>query len=253
MRGRIHLILAILVVALASVATSLSGQDQKAEIQKKLSSEFKRTTLTADRSDVATAGTVLVLHKDNLLMCSMDARTPPTNTYKNGAISMGFGANMSWTVALSQANQQPANIPQRKFVSGEKFWVADYVVKDDGIIFQFYIDQLDNVRYYGQLKFPVSKGAFPPADAMLKTIAEAITPDNPDQEAQPAENAAAPQQQGGAAPAQAPKTISLGQTKEEVVAILGEPKKIVNLGAKEMYYYPDMKVIFTDGKVTDVQ
>ena len=243
----------ILVLALAAVAPSVYGQDAKAALQKKLSSEFKKTTLTADRSDVATAGTVLVLHKDNLLMCSMDARTPPTNTYKNGAISMGFGANMSWTVALSQANQQPANIPQRKFVTGEKFWVADYVVKDDGIIFQFYSDPLDNIRYYGQLKFPVSKSAFPPADAMLKTIAEVITPDNPNQEAQPAENAAAPQQQGGAAPAQAPKTISLGQTKEEVVAILGEPKKIVNLGAREMYYYPDMKVIFTEGKVTDVQ
>jgi hypothetical protein len=38
-----------------------------------------------------------------------------------------------------------------------------------------------------------------------------------------------------------------------VVANLGQPKKIVNLGAKEMYYYPDMKVIFTNGKVTDVQ
>jgi hypothetical protein len=239
-------------MALATAAPSVYGQDAKAEMQKKLSSEFKKTTLTADRSDVATAGTVLVLHKDNLLMCSMDARTPPTNTYKNGAISMGFGANMSWTVALSQANQQPANIPQRKFVTGEKFWVADYVVKDDGIVFQFYSDPLDNIRYYGQLKFPVSKGAFPPADAMLKTIAEVITPDNPNQDAQPAESAA-PQQQGGAAPAQGPKTISLGQTKEEVVAILGEPKKIVNLGAKEMYYYPDMKVIFTDGKVTDVQ
>jgi hypothetical protein len=242
----------ILVLALAAAAPSVYGQDAKAELQKKLSSEFKRTTLTADRSDIATAGTVLVLHKDNLLMCSMDGSAPPTNTYKNGAISMGFGANMSWTVALSQANQQPANIPQRKFVSGEKFWVADYVVKDDGIIFRFYSDPLDNIRYYGQLKFPISKGAFPPADAMLKTIAEVITPDNPDQEAQPAENAAAPQQQGGTAPAQAPKTISLGQTKEEVVATFGQPKKIVNLGAKQIYYYPDMKVIFTDGKVSDV-
>ena len=87
---------------------------------------------------------------------------------------------------------------------------------------------------------------------MMKTIAEAITPNADTQEAAPADNAA-PQQQGGAAPAQAPKTISLGQTEEEVVAILGEPKKIVNLGAKQIYYYPDMKVVFTDGKVADVQ
>jgi hypothetical protein len=252
MRGKIHFILVILVVVLASVATSLYGQDQKAEIQKRLSSEFKRTRLTADGSDVATAGTVLVLHKDGLLMCSMEAKTPPTNTYKNGAISMGFGANMAWTMALSAASQQPANIPQRKFVTGEKFWVADYVMKDDGVVFKFYSDPFDNVRYYGQLKFPVSKGAFPSPDNMMKTIAEVVTNDAATQESAPADSPA-PQSQAGAAPAQAPKTIALGQTKDEVVAILGQPHKMVNLGAKEMYYYPDMKVIFTNGKVSDVQ
>jgi hypothetical protein len=38
-----------------------------------------------------------------------------------------------------------------------------------------------------------------------------------------------------------------------VVAILGQPSKVVKLGTKEIYYYPDMKVIFVSGKVTDVQ
>ena len=33
----------------------------------------------------------------------------------------------------------------------------------------------------------------------------------------------------------------------------GQPQKIVNLGTKEIYYYPDMKVTFVGGKVTDVQ
>ena len=125
MRGRIHLLLTILVVALATVAPSLFGQDQKTEIQKKLSAEFKRTRLNADGSDVATAGTVVVLHKDGLLMCSMEAKAPPTNSYKNGSISMGFGANMSWTMALSTANQQPANIVQHKFNTGDTLWVTE--------------------------------------------------------------------------------------------------------------------------------
>jgi hypothetical protein len=50
-----------------------------------------------------------------------------------------------------------------------------------------------------------------------------------------------------------PKTISLGQTRDEVVAILGQPQKVVKLAAKEMLYYPDMKVILVNQKVTDVQ
>jgi hypothetical protein len=50
-----------------------------------------------------------------------------------------------------------------------------------------------------------------------------------------------------------PRTIALGQTKDQVVAAFGQPQKIANLGTKEMYYYPDMRVTFVDGKVTDVQ
>jgi hypothetical protein len=230
----------MLILALVGMSPSLYGQDQKAEIQKRLSSAFKRTTLTADRSDVAKAGTVLTLHKDNLLMCSMDAHASPTNTYKNGSISMGLGATMSWSMALSSVGQQVATTPQRKFVGGEKIWLADYQVKEDGVYLLFYSDPFDNVRYFGQLKFPVSKGAFPPADNMLKTIAEVVTDDSATQEAAPADSAAT-------------KTITLGQTMDEVVGILGPPQKKVNLGTKEIYFYPDMKVVFISGKVADVQ
>jgi hypothetical protein len=35
--------------------------------------------------------------------------------------------------------------------------------------------------------------------------------------------------------------------------ILGKPERIVDLGAKVIYVYKDMKVTFVDGKVTDVQ
>jgi hypothetical protein len=38
-----------------------------------------------------------------------------------------------------------------------------------------------------------------------------------------------------------------------VVAILGQPTKVANLGKKEIDYYPDMKVIFLNGKVSDIQ
>jgi hypothetical protein len=50
-----------------------------------------------------------------------------------------------------------------------------------------------------------------------------------------------------------PAEISLGQTIDQVTAILGTPKTVVDLGNKKTYVYKDMKVIFTGGKVTDVQ
>ncbi len=240
-------------LAMAGVAPALHGQDQRAEIQKRIAAEFKRTKMTADRSDIATAGSVLDLHKDGLVMASTEAIAPPTNTYKNGTISFGFGANMAWGIALAPANQQTTAIAQRKFVTGEKFWVTDYSIKPDGVVFVFYSDPYNDVRYYGQLKFPFAKNVVPPADDMMKTIEEVVTAESDTQDAATADNAAPAPASAPAQPAAPPKTIALGQTTDQVIGILGQPQKIVNLGAKQMYFYPDMKVIFTNGKVTDVQ
>jgi len=64
--------------------------------------------------------------------------------------------------------------------------------------------------------------------------------------------------QASAAPAPAddtaaPARIALGQSIDAVALILGEPQKVVDLGAKQIYVYPDLKVTFVDGKVSDVQ
>jgi hypothetical protein len=48
-------------------------------------------------------------------------------------------------------------------------------------------------------------------------------------------------------------TISLGQSTADVVAMLGNPKQVINLGAKQIYVYERMKVTFLNGKVTDVE
>lgn len=50
-----------------------------------------------------------------------------------------------------------------------------------------------------------------------------------------------------------PITITLGQTIEEVVALMGNPKQIVKLGNKEIYVYADMKITFVGGKVGNVE
>lgn len=247
-----------------SATANAQSSDQRAILQQKLESEFKLTKVSADKTDVVTAGSVLVLHKDGLVMCSVETRIPPTNTYKNGKVGMGFGSTLGWGVALGTTTD---TIPQRKFVAGEKFWLTAFNIQDDGVMFQFISDPYQDVRYYGLMKVPFPKHTMPPADDVLRTIAEVIT-------AQPDDNAAqsAPQQQAQAPapaakpmptiapppppadePPPQPKTISIGQTKEVVVAILGQPQKVVNLGTKEIDYYPDMKVIFLHGKVSDVQ
>ena len=48
-------------------------------------------------------------------------------------------------------------------------------------------------------------------------------------------------------------TISVGMTIDEVIKAKGAPKTRVDLGAKTILTYDDMKLIFTDGKLSDVQ
>jgi hypothetical protein len=38
-----------------------------------------------------------------------------------------------------------------------------------------------------------------------------------------------------------------------VIAALGQPLRKAKVGTKDIYYYKDLKVIFVNGKVTDVQ
>ena len=58
-----------------------------------------------------------------------------------------------------------------------------------------------------------------------------------------------------AAPAAPTQTISisLGMTTDQVTAAMGQPSKILNLGPKVVYVYPDMKITFKAGKVSDVE
>jgi hypothetical protein len=59
-------------------------------------------------------------------------------------------------------------------------------------------------------------------------------------------------QAGAPAQATAP-TIALGQSIDQVTATMGAPQQIIDLGSKKIYKYPDMKVIFMNGQVSDVQ
>ena len=51
-----------------------------------------------------------------------------------------------------------------------------------------------------------------------------------------------------------PVTLRLGMTPKQVEAAQGgQPQKVIDLGSKKIYVYPDMKITFVDGKVSDIQ
>jgi len=183
----------ILAAATATVIPGLFGQngDPKTALQQAIAGQYTLTKVSPDRNDIVTAGTVLVLQKNGLMMYSTASPMPPLNTYKNGKISQGmggFGRDLAITMA-SGGNGTSSDYPQRKFSSGDKFWLADVTVQKDGIVFQLFSDPFDDVRYYGQLKIPFDKRAIPSSDEALARIAEVLTADTAADNAPPAEAA----------------------------------------------------------------
>jgi len=81
------------------------------------------------------------------------------------------------------------------------------------------------------------------ADQAEQEVAKEVPPPNP-----AAQNSSTPAPQSAS-----PVTVSQGQTVDQVTATLGQPKSVVNLGTKKIYVYPDMKVTFKNGTVSDVQ
>jgi hypothetical protein len=56
-----------------------------------------------------------------------------------------------------------------------------------------------------------------------------------------------------AAAAASTATVSMGQSMADVERIMGKPKSIANLPTKTIYVYDGLKVVFVNGKVSDVQ
>jgi hypothetical protein len=266
-------------------------------IQEKLVSQIKLTKSAADHSDIVTAGDIVLLHKDGLMMCSSASSYAFSNTYNNGVLAanyknrakdaakaFGFGHIPVFGSGTSASDAANNGCASRKFVAGEKFWVTGVALQKDGILVSTFSDPYNDVRYYGEIKFPFPKGSVPPVDSFVKTVSEVMTVEPADDKADKTDQAAQGGQGGGqggaqgsqqskaAAPAPVappapmaaippppppadapPPTIAVGQTKDQVTAAFGQPTKAAKIGAKEIYYYKDMKVTFTNGKVSNVE
>jgi hypothetical protein len=247
--------------------------------------------LVLQKSDLVlgpTAGSSLYtnMYKDGKIQANAFAKTKNTlgKIGRFGSFIPGVGGTAA-AGAASTADTNSGAAP-RTYVKGEKMWVTKIDVriedKQPVVVFELFTDAVNDVRYKGSLKFPYPKGAT--EDQVDKLVAEVFQiqpqedakdkPADAAPAAAPAKGQAAPAAAAPAAPVPAapealpdippppppadqpappPTTISVGQTPDQVIAALGQPQKIVKLAKKETYYYKDLKVIFTAGKVSDVQ
>ena len=255
------------------VAQGQAAGDESLEGQ--LAAKYKLVKLGTDSTGLAVveAGTVLVIKKGGILSVPSGNAVFIPSTVKDGQIKtpnntamQGVGKLLKWKGVSDPTGSASADT---KFLTvGEKVYASKIDVnKKDSKVTLWIIecDTCNNVQdpsnRKAQVVFQFPKDYLNGADGgqvsdVINQILE-IQPEDSgqqqgqDQGGQQQAQAAAPEQP--AAPPQPPPTIQLGQTPDEVTAALGQPEKIVNLGAKQIYYYKDMKITFVKGKVSDVQ
>jgi hypothetical protein len=86
-----------------------------------------------------------------------------------------------------------------------------------------------------------------------QVVAEATSPDDSNASAPPTIGGVAPESPSPPSDPSAPIVIALGQTEAQVISGKGQPTNKVAFPNKTVFIYPDMKITFVDGKVSDVQ
>jgi hypothetical protein len=278
-------------ISLAVILPAFSlarAQGHAATLEQQLESQYILTTPTADETDIVTTGSVLILQKRGFSAGSVSSKVPAQNTYKDGQIKapatgvIQKGCRFYHFPGCDQV--QNAVGPSRDFVRGETLYVTRIAAdrNKDTIVFYLISDAYENAgRYKGSLTFQFPRGyvAFADLARVLPTIAEvfAIAPTEDasgsvqrEEQGQQTANIPTtppvmqPQPDAPLAPIPPPPpaapdppatvSIEVGRPRDEVVAILGQPDKILKgAGTKETYLYKNIKVTFVNGKMTDAQ
>jgi hypothetical protein len=125
-------------------------------------------------------------------------------------------------------------------------------------------------KFSASVSFRFKKGYLDetPPEELEQAIEAVIAPDSGTDQAQggggapaqppprpspPPQAVAPPPPPPAAAPAGPPPTITIGESSTQVLQAMGMPQQMIDLGKKKTFIYKNMKVIFVDDKVSDVQ
>jgi hypothetical protein len=236
-----------------------------APLADQIKAQYKVTKFGLDGGGftVLSPGTILVIQKGGIL------GVPPAN------LTMGIAIFRDGELKQPSAGNRMFLGNVTRFLQvGEKVYVqkVDLNLKTDKV--QLTVVECDSCNgvnqpslFKGVVSFEFPKGSV--ATAEWTTIADAIAQvftiddgSNGGQQSQDSNGQQGQQQnqqqgqqaqQAQQAPPPDPVSIQMGMTVDQVEGALGAPDKKVTIGAKIIYVYKDLKVTFTNGKVTDAQ
>lgn len=278
MRQKIEMgvpVIALMVVALIAVGITpclVFAQAPTISLEDQLKAQYTLVKMGADSSGTAVIeqGTVLVVKKGGILGVPYSDQSVLSTKYESGTVHspnpvaskvVGWGLGKLGKTQTTQF-----------FQVGNKVYPSKVIVnlpKDQVVISVVACDSCNNVSpttfFKADVVFQFAKGSLATAAApqVEDTIGGLLAIDDSggDQGGNNGQQGGNDQQggdQGGGqaqqqAPPPEPQQIEKGQTPDQVKAAIGTPDKIVNLGAKQIYVYKDIKVTFINGKVSDVQ
>ena len=268
-----HLIPGIVLVAATIFPMSLASA-QAPSLQEQLAAQYKLVKMGSDTGgySVVEKGTLLAIQKGGILAVPYSDSSVLSTKYEGGTIHSPSGLAVVGRKSIMGrfGKEQTTHL----FAVGDKVYpmkIDVNVAKDSvtvGIVACDTCNKTDPPTYNkAQVVFEFPKGSLAAADATAveKTIGQVLTISDDDAQQDKADDKGADkggQQQGGQdqgqqqqadQPAAEPVSIEKGMTPDQVEGAMGKPDKKVTLGVKQIYYYKDMKVIFMNGKVSDVQ
>jgi hypothetical protein len=270
-----HLIPGIVLMAATIFPMSLASA-QAPSLQEQLAAQYKLVKMGSDTGgySVVEKGTLLAIQKGGILAVPYSDSSVLSTKYEGGTIHSPSGLAVVGRKSIMGrfGKEQTTHL----FAVGDKVYpmkIDVNVAKDSvtvGIVACDTCNKTDPPTYNkAQVVFEFPKGSLAAADAteVEKTIGQVLTISDDDAQQDKADDKGADkggqqQQQGGQdqgqqqqadQPAAEPVSIEKGMTPDQVEGAMGKPDKKVTLGVKQIYYYKDMKVIFMNGKVSDVQ
>jgi hypothetical protein len=202
-------------------------------LSESLNANYSLSKLSVLGGKITHAGTIVVVRRDGVSGVPADGSGVADNLIRDGQIQQ---KGRNWFYALDATSR-------RSYKVGERDYIDHLAVKENEIqIGLVTLDTYDVIekgeskpsRFKAQLHFQFARGQL---DTMsFSEVADVIG------------TVLAREDELKAA-----KTVSLGQTKEQVEAEMGKPETILDLGPKVVYVYKNLKIIFVDGRVTDVE
>jgi hypothetical protein len=268
---KLRLLLSASAIIFVSLLPKASGAATKTAsgVVTALQQKYQLTETSTDSEQITKDGTTMVMKTAGIYSFPSNVYMKPDNHVIDGKIkSPSFFVKATW-------EKMGAHVLQ----TGDKVYITKMDSKSEGgDTLRFTVLSTESIdvsgtdskkKFLANVSFTFKKGYLDetPPEQVEQVIESVLAPDAGDDKkddktneaaaAPPAAKAApapvAPPPPPPAAPAGPPPTITVGETSTEVLQAMGMPLQMIDLGKKKTYVYKNMKVVFLNDKVSDVQ